>query len=119
MSRPRFLADHNLSEAIVRGVKRVEPEVEFLLLRDLMPIDTDDPQVLEYAASHELIVVTHDRRTMPRAAYERMARGQSMHGLILVVPQPRVGPIISDLILIWSSSQADEWPGRVAYLSRK
>ena len=34
MSRPRFLADHDLNEHIIDGVLRREPAVEFLRARD-------------------------------------------------------------------------------------
>jgi hypothetical protein len=39
MSRPRFLADNDLNDAIVVGVRRREPTVEFARLRD--PRDGD------------------------------------------------------------------------------
>ena len=35
MSRPRFLADHDLNEHIVTGVLRQEPVMGFLRVRDL------------------------------------------------------------------------------------
>ena len=35
MSRPRFLADHDLNEHIVSGVLRQEPLIDFLRVRDL------------------------------------------------------------------------------------
>ena len=35
MSRPRFLADNDLNDAIVLGVLRREPAIEFKRLRDL------------------------------------------------------------------------------------
>ncbi len=34
MSRPRFLADHDLNEHIVTGVLRREPAAEFLCVRE-------------------------------------------------------------------------------------
>jgi hypothetical protein len=35
MSRPRFLADHDLNEHIIDGVLRREPTLEFLRARDV------------------------------------------------------------------------------------
>jgi hypothetical protein len=35
MSRPRFLADQDLNDAIVRGTIRQEPAIEFARLREL------------------------------------------------------------------------------------
>lgn len=35
MSRPRFLADQDFNENVLRGVQRLEPAIEFLRLRDV------------------------------------------------------------------------------------
>ncbi|MBV8780131.1 MAG: DUF5615 family PIN-like protein [Phycisphaerae bacterium] len=64
MSRPRFLADHDLTEAIHLGVVRREPSIEFHLLREVGIADRADSEVLDYAASHGLILVSHDVNTI-------------------------------------------------------
>jgi hypothetical protein len=45
MSRPRFLADNDLNDAIVAGVRRREPAIEFSRLRDLGLATRSDPEV--------------------------------------------------------------------------
>jgi hypothetical protein len=49
MSRPRFLADHDLTEAIILGVIRREPAIEFRRLREVGLADRSDAHVLDYA----------------------------------------------------------------------
>ncbi len=49
MSRPRFLADNDLNDAIAVGVLRREPAAEFARLRDLGLATRSDPEVLEIA----------------------------------------------------------------------
>jgi hypothetical protein len=51
MSRPRFLADHDLNEHIVYGVLRREPAIEFLRTRDVDLHERADADVLAYTAS--------------------------------------------------------------------
>ena len=46
MSRPRFLADQDFNENILRGVQRLEPTVEFLRLRDVGLDKSLDSEVL-------------------------------------------------------------------------
>jgi hypothetical protein len=46
MSRLRFLADHDLNEHIVTGVKRLNPRIEFIRVRDVG---------LEAASDHEVL----------------------------------------------------------------
>jgi hypothetical protein len=65
MSRPRFLADHDLNEHIVTGVLRQEPIVDFVRVRDLGMSAFPDSEILAYAASGRFLVVSHDVNTMP------------------------------------------------------
>jgi len=58
MSRPRFLANHDLTEAIIVGVLRREPSIEFLRLRDLGLDAEPDQEVLDYARHHGLLLVS-------------------------------------------------------------
>jgi predicted nuclease of predicted toxin-antitoxin system len=80
MSRPRFLADHDLNEHIIDGVMRREPRLEFIRVRDLSLDGAPDDQVLSEAAARGLIVVSHDVNTMAVAARGRLERGKCSRG---------------------------------------
>ncbi len=116
MSRPRFLADHDLNEHIVDGVLRREPAVEFVRARDVGMHDRPDPDVLDYAADHGFVVVSHDMNTMPGHAQARMAGRKQVAGLFMVQQTQPIGPIIDSLILICSASEAEEWCDRICFL---
>jgi len=116
MSRPRFLADNDLNDAIVVGVRRREPAAEFARLRDLGLATRPDPEVLDHAALENWIVVSHDVNTMREAACTRLAAGLPMNGLLLAHQRTPVSAIIESLILIWSASEAEEWAGQVEFL---
>lgn len=116
MSRLRFLADHDLNEQIVTGVLRREPLVEFVRVRDIGYNQRPDAEVLEYATSEGHVIVSHDVNTMPAAAYERLANGADVSGLLMVRQTDPVAQIIEDLLLIWSASEAEEWRGQVQFL---
>jgi hypothetical protein len=116
MSRPRFLADNDLNDAIVVGALRREPAVEFTRLRELGLEARDDQEVLDYASRENWIVVSHDVNTMTAAAYTRLAAGLKMNGLFLAHQRTAVSPIIDSLILIWTASETEEWVGRVEFL---
>ena len=75
MSRPRFLADNDLNDAIVVGVLTPRADTEFARLRDLGLATRGDPEVLDFAARENWIVVSHDVNTMREAAYTRLAAG--------------------------------------------
>jgi hypothetical protein len=116
MSRPRFLADHDLNEHIVAGVLRREPAIEFIPVRELGMSGHADEAILEYAEREKFLVVSHDVNTMPAAAYARLAGGRSFPGLFMVQQSSPIGPVIEDLVLIWSSSELEEWKDQVVFL---
>jgi len=115
MSRPRFLADHDLRERIVTGVCRRKP-VDFIRARDLGLQRRSDPEVLGVAAEQGLIVVSHDVNTMSGHAYARIAAGQKMSGLLLAKQSGPTRPVIDSLLDIWGASEAEEWLDRVMFL---
>jgi hypothetical protein len=116
VSRPRFLADHNLDQQIVDGVLREEPAAEIIVARDVGLDRTPDPQVLARAAEEGWIVVTHDVNTMTKFAGERMSRGEAMTGVIIVPASLSVGRAIDELLMIWSASDAAEWVDRIIFV---
>jgi len=116
MSRPRFLADHDLNDYIVAGVLRLEPSVQFLRARELGLARASDDQVLQFAVANPLLVVSHDVTTMSDAAYKRLGQGLPLTGLFLVKQLTPVAAVIDSLVLIWSASELEEWGGRVQYL---
>ena len=116
MSRPRFLADNDLDEHIITGVLRREPLIEFVRARDVALARAADPDVLSYAAEHGLAVVSHDVNTMPSHATARMMAGKGTGGLFMVRQRDPIGPVIDSLVLIWSSSEAEEWFDQVVFL---
>jgi len=109
VSRPRFLAVDDLNEQIVDGVARREPAVEFRRVRHVGLAASPDADVLAYAADHGLMVVSHDVNTMPARTYDRLVAGRPVAGLLMVRETEMVGAIIESLVLIWSSSELEEW----------
>jgi predicted nuclease of predicted toxin-antitoxin system len=83
MSRPRFLADNDLNHAIDVGTRRREPAAEFVALRDLGLATRSDPEVLDFAARENWIVVSHEVNTMREAVSNRLVAGLPMSGLLL------------------------------------
>ncbi len=100
MSRPRFLADNDLNDAIVVGLLRREPAVEFTRLRDLGLDAWGDAKVLEHAAREGWIVVSHDVNTLTAAADARLQSGSELNGVLLAHQRTPVSAIIDSLLPI-------------------
>ena len=116
MSRPRFLADHNFNDNIIEGVARKEPLIEIVKCREVGLERSPDDEILSYAAENGFIVLTHDVNTMADFAYQRLTKGEHIQGLFLVIQDRPIGPIIENLILVWSITDAEEWQDRVRFL---
>src|SRR5581483_1774559 len=80
----KLAADENLNNDILRGLRRMVPDVDVVRVQDAGLAGADDARVLDWAASAGRVLVTHDVATMTSAAYERIARGQSMPGIFEV-----------------------------------
>jgi len=67
--RARLLADADLRIAIVRGLRRSEPQLDFLASQGQIPDSTSDPNVLALAANLGRVLVSHDLKSMPGHFY--------------------------------------------------
>jgi hypothetical protein len=109
----RFLADADLNKAIVSGVLRREPAVDFLTAHAAGLRKRRDPEVLALAAGQERVLVSHDAGTMP--VHFRQFRNEGRWGLSCS-SELDVGTAIEELLLIWLASQASEWADRLVWL---
>jgi hypothetical protein len=80
----RLVADENFSGSIIRGVRLRDPSIDLLRVQDTVMAGAADPDVLNWAAENDRILLTRDRRTMPGYAYERVAAGKKMPGVIVL-----------------------------------
>jgi predicted nuclease of predicted toxin-antitoxin system len=80
-----LLVDQNFNEDIVDGLTRRDASLEFVRVRDVGSAAAPDPTIPKWAAEHGLVLLTHDRRTIPPFAHARVAAGLPMPGVFLVV----------------------------------
>ena len=115
----RFVADEDFTRAIVRGVRRARSAIDIVRVQDVGLRTQEDEIVLNWAATEGRIVLTHDARTMPAHAYERVRNSLPMPGVFVVPQEEAIGRIIEDLILLAECSKDGEWDGQVQYLPLK
>lgn len=104
----RFQADADLNEEIVLGVVRREPQVDFQTAEEASLRGLPDPEVLRRAAKENRILVTHDRRTMPKH-YADFVQAQHSPGVVIIAQNVSVRAAIEELLLVWSASDGEEW----------
>jgi len=111
----RFQADNDLKRIIVDATLRHEPRIDFQTAQAARLDDLDDEAVLRLAASQSRFLVSHDKRTMPRALASFVASGGTSPGVLLVIPQhPPIREVVEALILIWADDRASDWNNLIA-----
>ncbi|HEY9876646.1 MAG TPA: DUF5615 family PIN-like protein [Candidatus Obscuribacterales bacterium] len=111
----RFQADADLNQAIVTGVLRREPSIDFQTANVSSLSGLSDLEVLKFVAQEGRVLVSHDQRTMPKY-FAEFVINQNSYGVIIVLKTLPISEAINSLIKIWQTSEAEEWANRIAYL---
>jgi len=112
----RLLADENFNNNIVRGVRLRDPDIDLVRIQDVGLSGADDPSVLEWAAEHRRVLLTHDVATITAFAYERVRAGKPMPGVFELSSTVALRSAIEDIVLLATCSEDGEWEGQVRYL---
>ena len=113
----RFLADENIRASVIQGLQSREPAIDVLDVKTSGLRGTKDLALLEIAAEQDRILITYDRKTMPRHIRDRRAAGKPIPG-VFVIPDRKsaIGDIIDWLILVWTASKAEEWRDQIIFM---
>ena len=112
----RLLADENFNGYIMRGLLYRRPDLDLVRVQDVGLGEADDPTILEWAAGHNRILLTHDRATMPDFAYARIASGLPMPGMFVLNDRMPLRQAIDEILFLDEYSEQDEWNHLVVYL---
>ncbi len=112
---PRFQADEDFNQKIVRGPRRREPALDIRDAHEGGVIGVADSEVLRLAAESGRILISHDRKTMP-GHLARFIESHSSPGVVIVSQDLDIGPAIDDLLIIWAASDADEWRNQLGFV---
>jgi len=112
----RFAVDEDFDNRIVRGLLRILPTLDLVRVQDAGLLGKRDSAVLEWVATENRILLTHDVSTMTNHAYARVESGKQMPGVFEVGQEIPIGEAIADLMLIATCSLDGEYNGQVRYL---
>src|ERR1043165_9779112 len=111
-----LVADENFNNDILRGLLRREPALNIFRIQDVGLSKAPDPVVLEWAAQENRVLLTHDRNTITRFAYQRVVEGKRMPGVIEVDRTLPMTVVIEDILLLAVLSERGELEGQIVYL---
>ncbi|MDQ3062173.1 MAG: DUF5615 family PIN-like protein [Acidobacteriota bacterium] len=113
--KPKFQADADLNEDIVTGVLRRMPEIDFQTATEAALEGVPDENVLEIATRENRILITHDRKTMPKH-FADFIQSQTYAGVLIISKKLEISLAIDEIILIWLASEADEYVNSIRQL---
>lgn len=113
--RVRFQADADLNQIILLATVRHEPTIDFQTALAAGLGGLSDEEVLAMAAREERVLVTHDRKTMPRY-FSEFIKTETSPGLIVIPQYLSVASAVEELLLIWSATEAEDWINRICFL---
>ena len=96
----RLASDADVHGDIIRGLRRRLPESDLVRAQDALPEGASDPEVLAWAVAENRVLITNDRNTMVGFAYQRVAVGDPVPGLIATTNKQSIGSAIDDIVLI-------------------
>ena len=104
----RLASDADVHGDIIRGLRRRLPDVDLVRAQDALPEGTTDPEVLAWAAAENRVLITNDRNTMIQFAYQRVAVGEPVPGLIVTTNEQAIGLAIDDILLVTECMSEEE-----------
>ena len=118
MSRPKFIADADLSRSIVIGIRKREALVDFLTAREGGTLGVPDPAVLALGTATGRIVVSSDQSTMP-GHFWRFLKAHNSPGMIIVPQAVPLSRAIDDILRIWAESDSQSLRNQIRWMKER
>jgi|GEM_PF-316222 len=114
----RYLLDENISPRLKMTLLRLDSSMDVLRIGegDSPPLGTPDWDVLKYLEISQRVLVTLNRRSMPDHIEIFQVNGGRLFGLLWVRPETPVRIMAEELLLIWETTEAEEWIDRTEWI---
>jgi hypothetical protein len=77
---------------------------------------TLDPDLLLWCEANDFVLVTNNRKSMPVHLQDHLTTGHHVPGILTLNPHMTFGATIDQLLLIWGTSEAEEYRDLLLYL---
>lgn len=115
----KFITDEDFNNRILRGVLRRHSSLDFVRVQDVGLSGAEDSNILIWASQSERILLTHDRKTMPKHIAEVIASGHDVAGIIVVPQSMSIGEAIKNILFLAEHYSAEEIKNQtIIYLPR-
>lgn len=109
----RLLLDENMrSDSLWKSVQAKRKAIPFDIVRvgnDGPPLGIADADLVQWAAVEQRILISFDKRTLPKHLLDVVASGHHSPGIVFMSRKLALSEMAEYLQLIAVSSSADEW----------
>ncbi len=119
----KLLLDENVRGPLWQAIRRhnvIDPAWALDVVRvgdaTVLPLGTDDQDILIWCSLHQRILVSHDLETMPLHFQTFLQQGQSLPGVWLIRKGHSFRTIIDQLVLMTFGGTVDEFKNQLLYL---
>ena len=114
----RYLLDENVDSLFRRELLRHEPEMIIWRIGSAgaPPIETPDAEILAWCEEHEFMLITNNRKSMPKHLSDHLAAGRHVPAIIELNRSMNVGATVEELLLIYWASDETNYQDRIVYL---
>lgn len=111
-----FQADADFNQIIIKAMLRREPSIDIQTALSANLQGLSDIEVLNLASKDNRVLLTHDRKTMPKH-FASFITGETSSGVLIIPQKLPISQVVEELILIWSVTEAEEWINRIYSLT--
>lgn len=112
----RFATDENFKGNVLKGLLIRLPDLDIVRIQDTTMYQSPDPELLEWLATENRILLTHDVQTMPDYVYQRIRQNKVVIGIIVVHQDTPIGQALDDLEVIIGAGTPDDFVNQVKYV---
>jgi hypothetical protein len=114
----RYLLDEHMPRGLIHALRERAPDlVAWRIGQPGAPsLATADPDLLVWCETHDFVLVTNNRATMPVHLAVHLERGRHVPGIFVIDLSEGIGAIAEDLCLAALFSMPDEYRDHIRYL---
>lgn len=112
----RFAADENFNGLLYKGLRSRLPDLDIIRIQDTDQYGASDPDLLEWLAKENRILLTHDVQTIPEFAYKRVKAGLPMPGVIEVNQEIAFSQALDELQIVIGAGEPEDFANLVRYI---
>lgn len=114
----QYLLDEHIASLYRTQLMRQAPDLIVRMIGDpdAPARGTLDPEILIWCETYDFILVTNNRKSMPRHLADHLAESRHIPGIFVIDPFSKIGETLTELIIIAGASFAQEYQDRIEYL---